>query len=90
MKNTVRRRFRFDAGSRFFSTSLVLALLLTACSSPETKRVRGGGSGADVGNRRQNIEMHAGSRPYWQTPKLIGSESPPLETAQNARQGTQG
>ena len=89
MKPATNKRSRFATGSLFLSITLMLALLPTGCSSPEAKRVRGG-SGADVGNRRQNIETHAGSRPYWQTPKLIGSEAAPLETAQNARQATRG
>lgn len=52
---------------------LLLALVaagLTACSSPEAGRTRGGGPGADVGNRRSEVEMHAGSRPFYKTPCL--------------------
>jgi hypothetical protein len=30
---------------------LLLAVVLVACSSPEEGRVRGGGAGADVGNK---------------------------------------
>lgn len=53
-----------------------LALLLTSaalagCASPEATRVRGGGPGADVGNRSQDVKMHEGSHPYWQTPQRI-------------------
>lgn len=60
--------------------SLVLgALLVTAglaaCTSPEATRVRGGGAGADTGNRREVVEMHGGSQPYWRTPRLLGEES---------------
>lgn len=43
-------------------------LLLTACASPEATRARGGGPGADVGNRAAPIEFHAGAEPYHQTP----------------------
>jgi hypothetical protein len=32
-----------------------------ACSSPETTRTRGGGPGADVGNRDKFVQMHEGS-----------------------------
>lgn len=43
-------------------------LLLTACASPEAVRTRGGGPGADVGNRGEPVEMHAGAEPYYETP----------------------
>jgi len=49
----------------------VLLLTLGAaagCRSPEATRVRGGGPGADIGNRTPVVEMHAGSRPYHETP----------------------
>ena len=61
MKSAQQGQSLFGMGTIAFYTSLGLALLLTACSSPEAKRVRGGDSGADVGNRRPNIEMYAGS-----------------------------
>ena len=64
---------------------LVLALL-AGCTSPEADRVRGGGPGADVGNRGKPIVMHAGSNPYYGTPKLIPAEAPSLEGARQARQ----
>jgi hypothetical protein len=49
---------------------LALAMLaaLAACTSPEATRQRAGGPGADVGNRREPIELHAGSDPYYRTP----------------------
>ncbi|HWP35791.1 MAG TPA: hypothetical protein VNM66_09355 [Thermodesulfobacteriota bacterium] len=47
---------------------LIASGLLAACSSPEASRVRGGGPGADVGNRDAQVEMHAGSKPYYNTP----------------------
>lgn len=51
----------------------IALLLLTlgaaaGCRSPEATRVRGGGPGADIGNRNPVVEMHAGSRPYYETP----------------------
>jgi hypothetical protein len=51
-------------------TALVLLALGTVagCHSPEAARVRGGGPGADVGNRTSIVEMHGGSRPYYETP----------------------
>jgi hypothetical protein len=42
--------------------------LLPACSSPEASRTRGGGPGADVGNWRRPVELHAGAQPYLETP----------------------
>jgi hypothetical protein len=43
-------------------------LLLTACASPEAARTRGGGPGADVGNRAAPVKFHGGARPYHETP----------------------
>ena len=54
---------------------------MAACDSPETARSRGGGPGADVGNRDKVVEMHEGSQPFWQTPQIIPTKirlwSPP-------------
>ncbi len=45
------------------------AAILLGCSSPEATRVRGGGPGADVGNRSQGeVRLHAGSSIYYRTP----------------------
>ena len=63
-----------------------IAFLLLGCSSPEAERVRGGGAGADTGNRGDPVVMHEGSKPYEGTPKLIPAEAPPVEPAQQARQ----
>jgi hypothetical protein len=52
-------------GGQLLAASL---FLLAACSSPEASRTRGGGPGADVGNRHQTVELHAGARPYSETP----------------------
>lgn len=49
---------------------------LAACTSPETERVRGGGPGADKGNRGNPVLMHEGSKPYAGTPTLIPGEAP--------------
>jgi hypothetical protein len=43
-------------------------LVLTACSSPEASRTRGGGPGADVKNWNLPVELHAGAEPYHDTP----------------------
>ena len=50
------------------------ALLLGACSSPEAARTRGGGPGADVKNWDQPVEIHAGARPYYETPCVTDVE----------------
>jgi len=64
----------------------VAAAAVAACSSPELDRVRGGGPGADKGNRGDPVVMHEGSNPYEGTPKLIPGEAPPVEPATQARQ----
>jgi hypothetical protein len=64
---------------------------LIGCTSPEATRTRGGGPGADVGNRKEDVSMHSGSYPYWETPTLIPSKHPPLDSAnQAARLATDG
>lgn len=66
-------------------TALLISLVgLAACASPEATRTRGGGPGADVGNRGKVVEMHEGSRPFWKTPYLIPAAHPPLEPARQA------
>ena len=57
---------------------------VAGCGSPEATRTRGGGPGADVGNRSATVEMHEGSRPFWKTPERIDVEHPPLASAQQA------
>jgi hypothetical protein len=59
---------------------------LAACASPETMRTRGGGPGADVGNRPKIVRMHEGSKPFEKTPKIIPTQSPPLGPASQADQ----
>jgi hypothetical protein len=41
---------------------------LIACGSPEAERRRGGGPGADLGNRGSVVQMHEGAEPYHNTP----------------------
>jgi hypothetical protein len=65
---------------------LIVCTALTGCVSPEPTRTRGGGPGADVGNRTTVVEMHEGSRPFEKTPQIIDAEHPPLETARQADQ----
>ena len=50
---------------------LIVAWAASGCTSPESTRMRAGGGGADVGNRRPIVEMHEGSKPYWQTPNRV-------------------
>ena len=56
---------RAPRGIRLFTVCL---LVLTACASPEAARTRGDGPGADVGNHRKPVEIHAGAHPYYKTP----------------------
>lgn len=58
---------RHAAVSRRISLTL---LLLAACASPEAARTRGGGRGADIGNRNAVVQMHAGANQYFDTPCL--------------------
>jgi hypothetical protein len=67
-------------------TVAALVFYLAACASPETTRTRGGGPGADVGNRGKDVDMHEGSRPFWKTPELIPTKHPPLAPASQADQ----
>jgi hypothetical protein len=64
---------------------LVVLCALAACASPETGRVRGA-PGADTGNRTKVVRMHEGADPFYKTPKLIRSQSPPLASARQADQ----
>jgi hypothetical protein len=63
-----------------------LLLCLCGCGSPETSRTRGGGPGADVGNRTSTVRMHEGARPFDKTPKIIVARSPSLEPASHPDQ----
>jgi hypothetical protein len=51
-------------------------LLIVACTSPEATRVRAGGKGSDVRNVGPIVEMHGGSEPYWETPRLVDAGGP--------------
>jgi hypothetical protein len=63
---------------------MVIPLAIAACTSPEATRDRGGGPGADKGNRGDVVLMHEGSHPYAGTPRLIPTQPPPLEPARQA------
>ena len=60
------------------------SLYLAGCTSPEAIRTRGGGPGADVGNRSEVVEMHEGSKPFYETPTLIPTTHPSLAPANQA------
>jgi hypothetical protein len=63
---------------------LIAFAALSACESPEATRTRGGGPGADVGNRTKVLEMHGGSLPYWHTPEIITFKHAPIAAADQA------
>lgn len=50
--------------------AILLVAVLGGCVSPEARRERGGGAGADVGNRGTVVQMHEGSVIYANTPCL--------------------
>lgn len=60
--------------------------IAAGCASPEATRERGGGPGADPGNRPAQVLMHEGSRQYWETPVRIPTEGPALGPSEQARQ----
>ena len=63
---------------------LVVLCVFAGCESPDTGRPRGGGPGADIGNRTKVVRMHEGADPFYKTPKLIRSQPPPLASARQA------
>ena len=70
---------------RRVSIILFATLPIAGCASPESRRQRGGGAGADVGNRPAQVIMHEGSQQYWETPTLIPGAGPPLGPSEHAR-----
>ncbi len=75
---------------RLAPVAAVIALVLVAgCGSPEARRSRGGGPGADRGNRGPVVEMHEGSWIYHQTPQIIQQAHPDLEPARQAQRLSQ-
>jgi hypothetical protein len=50
---------------------VALVFALGACVSPEVKRSRGGGAGADVGNRSDSLHLHGGSLMFSRTPGVL-------------------
>lgn len=53
---------------------LIAVFGLLACESPEATRTRGGGPGADLGNRGKIVQIHGGAEPFYKTPQLIASQ----------------
>jgi hypothetical protein len=58
-----------DSLARTALIALLASGLLAACS-PEAGRTRGGGPGADVGNRAPSVELHGQQDMYYETPDL--------------------
>jgi hypothetical protein len=75
-------------GTGFFSriSLAVIALIAFPPARVLNTRTRGGGPGADVGNRDKFVQMHEGSRPFEKTPKLISTKHPSLAPASQADQ----
>jgi len=71
-------------GHRAFSV-VILVALATGCTSPEAKRARGGGPGADPGNRGAVVKTHEGSEPYYGTPRITPGGDTRLQPASHAR-----
>lgn len=69
---------------KFLIAVFCLAVFVGACTSPETKRARGEGAGADIGNRGKVVQMHEGSDPYYKTPQIIGTQHAAVESASQA------
>ena len=67
------------------AAAVVIAATL-GCGSPEATRTQGGGPGADVGNRRDVVLMHEGSKPYYGTPHVIANPPGPVGGAQQAHE----
>ena len=65
---------------------IAVSLWVAGCASPEATRTRGGGPGADVGNRTEIVRMHEGAKPFENTPKIIPAKHPPLDSANQADQ----
>jgi hypothetical protein len=75
---------------RLSLVGLGLAMTLAlGCASPESTRTRGGGPGADVGNRGQVVRLHEGSGPFHDTPRLVPHGLADLEPARQAQQLSQ-
>jgi hypothetical protein len=63
---------------------IALLFYIAGCTSPEATRTRGGGPGADPGNRGQILRIHEGARPFEKTPVIIPAQHPSLDPADQA------
>ncbi len=61
---------------RLLALVLVVAGLVAAGCSPEATRTRGGGPGADVGNRTLGpaVDLHGRTNPLFDTPAIGQAE----------------
>ena len=62
-----------DVRKRVLPLALIVAGLVTLACSPEATRTRGGGPGADPGNRGASVELHGRKLPdqmFYQTPAV--------------------
>ena len=59
-------------GKRVLLLGLLVATLAAGACSPEASRTRGGGPGADVGNRWQpaDLDIHGRQNPFYRTPNM--------------------
>ena len=63
--------------------TVALGAGLISCDSPEVSRTRGGGAGADVGNRGR-VELHGGSEIYYGTPVRISAAARGLDAGRGS------
>ena len=60
----MQKRGRTSPCGRALGLAAIIGVLLAAaCASPEATRVRQGGPGGDVGNRRERVEFHGRTNP---------------------------
>jgi hypothetical protein len=65
---------------------VIMFTVVAGCTSPEATRTRGGGPGADVGNRAKTVQMHEGSKPYAETPQIIPTKHASTSPAAQAHE----
>jgi hypothetical protein len=69
---------------------LLITVCTIACNSPEAARERGGGAGADPGNRDPVVEMHQGAEPYHDTPcRMTDVECPEQKPSPAAKRASE-
>lgn len=61
---------------RHIALALLLAMTLAACSSPEDGRARGGGPGADVGNKSMQFKPDSKVFQPPTTPRRVEGRGP--------------